>query len=595
MKITRIWPPLAVLALLILSTPVIQAAKPVDNDQDGFTTQQDCNDNDSSVYPGAPEICGDGIDQSCSGSDEPCSGGTHADLSWTDYPTACMTCHDGGQAGSHYDEVWSTTHYQWLGMAPDMLNQPASLQGKLTNAVNSYCINILGDWPVCGSCHVGRGVKPGEGDTKANIDCLACHNADYALARVRLPDGSMGPPAGTDQATLDGYVQNIGPPTRASCLKCHANAGGGDGVKRGDLSMSLISNSDHQFDVHMNTAGPNLQCQDCHVFQAHKTIGKGSDIRPTDDVLRGSEVSCSNSNCHANMASGTGHATAGRRTEPDRHIPRVACQSCHIPTYAKWETEVHRNWFFHHDGEPADCDVTPCPGHPLLDKGITLTPELRFWNRQSDNYLLGDVAVLDPDTGAYPTSRPLGDVNADDPLVGGKLTPFKYKTADAPIITSNNVMIALDTQEYLSISGDVDLSVASGLQNMGYSPSEPYYWGVTDTFQMINHGVNPASDVADCTYCHQGDLDTDTDSKLDVLGYRLKGPKEEVCNQCHDGSKKLPRTWDRMHNHIDKGTTGIGCSFCHTFERPERGLCSACDASCSAEYVDNVPYPHECN
>jgi hypothetical protein len=117
----------------------------------------------------------------------------------------------------------------------------------------------------------------------------------------------------------------------------------------------------------------------------------------------------------------------------------------------------------------------------------------------------------------------------------------------------------------------------------------------TDTYQMINHGVNPASGAADCDQCHQGNLDLNSDSMLDALGYGLKGPKEQVCDQCHDGSKRLPRTWEKMHNHVTKGSTGIGCYFCHDFQRPERNLCDPCDASCSAEYVDNQPYPHQCD
>lgn len=39
-----------------------------------FGTVADCDDTNASIYPGAPEICGDGIDQDCSGGDLSCSG-----------------------------------------------------------------------------------------------------------------------------------------------------------------------------------------------------------------------------------------------------------------------------------------------------------------------------------------------------------------------------------------------------------------------------------------------------------------------------------------------------------------------------------------
>ena len=45
----------------------------IDNDGDGYTENQgDCDDTDASINPGAAEICGDSVDQDCSGADLVC-------------------------------------------------------------------------------------------------------------------------------------------------------------------------------------------------------------------------------------------------------------------------------------------------------------------------------------------------------------------------------------------------------------------------------------------------------------------------------------------------------------------------------------------
>jgi len=528
-----------------------------DSDNDGYYANKDCNDADPLINPGAIEIPGDGIDQNCDGVDPPADGGgggsgdsgggssPHAGLTYGGYPGNCLSCH-----AEQANEMLSSTHYQWQGDTPDMVNGTGQPQGKLTNAVNSYCINILGDWPVCGSCHVGRGERPDTaGNNLNNIDCLVCHNADYASQRTRLADGTMGV-----ASPADSMVQNISKPTRANCLSCHAKAGGGDAVKRGDFSLATITNADSRFDVHMNASGSDLACQSCHVFNNHKVIGKGSDLRPTDDTARGSEVSCLT--CHTDKASAQGHAT----TKINDHVARVACQTCHLPTYAKVATETYRDWRYHHDGSPAD--ATAVAGHPYTDKMADLVPTYAFWNRQSDNALLGDDATgtYNPATDTWATSVPMGDVT------DGKLYPFKYKTAVQPITRADHRLIALNTFEYLKGSGNVEAAIAQGLTAMGYPAGEPYDWVETDTYQLLNHGINPATDALQCSSCH------DTTARMDLkgkLGYQLKAAESVVCAQCH--SPKTSNDFDSVHSrHVS--SRGYDCSNCHNFSRPERGL-----------------------
>ena len=109
-------------------------------------------------------------------------------------------------------------------------------------------------------------------------------------------------------------------------------------------------------------------------------------------------------------------------------------------------------------------------------------------------------------------------------------------------------------------------AIRKGLHAMGYPRTTKYDWILTDTHQLINHGVAPASGALQCADCH------DSISRMDLqgeLGYQLKAKRSNVCAQCH--GDKGSKDFQVIHKkHVDD--KNFDCSSCHTFSRPERNL-----------------------
>ncbi len=100
------------------------------------------------------------------------------------------------------------------------------------------------------------------------------------------------------------------------------HGGGGDAVKHGDLD-STLKDPPRTHDVHMG--GQDFRCQDCHVTMNHKIAGAST----TSAVSEG-RVSCVD--CHDPEP----HPKANPVLDTlNRHCDTVACQTCHIPRFAK--------------------------------------------------------------------------------------------------------------------------------------------------------------------------------------------------------------------------------------------------------------------
>ena len=274
-------------------------------------------------------------------------------------------------------------------------------------------------------------------------------------------------------------------------------------------------------------------------------------------------MDCTTSSCHEN--------TPHDSHDLNRHISKLACQTCHIPVYGKdasdsaanEATEINRSWQegSHHE---------TAPKHPVLTKANNVVPRYKFWNRYSDNYLLGLKINYDPETGAYATSRPDGSVN--DPE--SKLYPFKYKTSDYPLHVPSGSLIALDTSVFFA-TADADAAALSGLQNMiergmlSASDSDEIKWVNTDTYQLLNHQVSPHDDAVECNECH---LNTERMDLQGKLGYKPVNSNPSTCaGDCHDGDKASEWTIgsfsDYKAGHKKHREENVNCAECHGFSR----------------------------
>lgn len=411
-----------------------------------------------------------------------------------DVTRQCLECHEDASK-----QVMATSHWTW-SLEQDINGHGKVMRGK-KNAINNFCISINSNWPRCTSCHVSYGWEDDSFDfgDESRVDCLVCHDTTGTYTK---PGAGAGMPAGfTGKASMDKkpvdlvlVARNVGVPERDDCLTCHANGGGGNNVKHGDIDQSLISPS-KDIDFHMGTDSLNFSCQECHATNSHKINGNALLVSPVGD----NPVTCTG--CH----DAAPHAESLLNT----HVATVSCQACHVPFFAK-KHATKMSWDWSQAARlPKEKQVEKdAHGHKVFiaKKGRftyedNVVPVYAWYNGSAGAYQIGD--KIDP-VKVTKLNYPLGDIKDED----SKIHPFKMHTGLQIYDAKNNYLI---TPKVFGFKGDPEAywenfdwnkAAVAGMKATGLAYSGEYSFAPTATFWPINHMVAAKEEALGCLDCH---------------------------------------------------------------------------------------------
>jgi len=278
-------------------------------------------------------------------------------------------------------------------------------------------------------------------------------------------------------------AQNVQKPTSEMCLRCHAAAGGGPNHKHG---VTPTKDSD----VHL---AKGMNCVDCHITQKHKIAG-GSDLKAHD--LWEVKVDCTN--CHKeatiHKADATGYI--------NKHLARIQCQTCHIPTAArdpKMPTIVARDW------TKSVLNQQTGLYDPTNTPASNVKPEYRWWNRWMET-----------------PPESVGSISDSK----SKITPWKRTTYTVIADEETGKPIFIKAGVYL-ITGDPVAAAKRGAEDAKQAYSGKWKGVVESIVFSMNHQVAPKAEALKCNECHSptGVMD------FKKLGYSEQQVKDLTTNR----------------------------------------------------------------
>ena len=427
-----------------------------------------------------------------------------------DVTKACLGCHT--EAGKHFMQ---NIHWTWSYQDPKTGQQ----LGK-KYLVNNFCTNARGNEGMCAQCHAGYGWKDESFDftDESNIDCLVCHETTGTYYKTPNTEGSPACAVmfeGKPPIDLAAVAKSVGLPERANCGTCHFNGGGGDNVKHGDLSTALI-NPRRDVDVHMAENGLNFACSACHVTNRH--VWAGSRYRVVSKDRKGTGLPGQRpdvATCESCHGLSPHPVNSLAELKLNDHVQSVACQTCHIPAFARGGVATMVDWDWRTAGKTRDGEGYHEEGyiqgngeHRYTYKSIKgdftydedMVPEYRWFD--------GQMVYTTIDTRFDPNAKfiEINGFTGSREDASSRIWPFKRMHTWQPYDKGNGTLVYAnlwgeDDTAYWG-NYDMEAAIARGMADFGLDYSGEYGFIETLSWWPITHMVAPKENALACGDCH---------------------------------------------------------------------------------------------
>ena len=380
-------------------------------------------------------------------------------------PSTCEAqgCHPGTAK-----EFLDTVHWKHASPVPNVDGLEPGKEYGMKNRIYTMCngndiVNNLKEIPAspetgktrftgCNTCHPGNHISDvgsAGKDAENAIDCLICHASRYDFRQRRAYKDEIGRVVLGQDRSKEAAL-SVGRPGVKNCMACHESAGGGVLIKRGFAYTG-------ETDVHAKNG---MVCVDCHAAKNHR-IPTGFD--PNNWASDGLRVSCED--CHKE--------TPHKDGDLNRHVARIACQTCHIPRTGGAIAKDFTRWT-----QGADKFYEPTT---LSKEANETTPVYAWYNKtvRNEPHFIG----------------PKGSREE----MGSRIYPFKIFEGKAFFDKKTGNLLSMDFAPPMS-TGDALAGVASAAKTLGIKEYEPVPGWQTIYFGST-HLVTKEKALT-CFHCH---------------------------------------------------------------------------------------------